>query len=293
LERMFYMHTDLHALEHLQEEVEAIINGTVDITDIQPQYQDEVFELVIQPDNIGCGHIKLVLTHPDEYQTPSNLTKYFITAYFDFMWNHENWTKLTPHFSDFTVLEGNHTELAVLNIMLSAPIDSNCNHLAPLVVPRTPSHSLFVNHPQFVGSLRDTLSIFFSEQQGGISAKLFKSNMDSLGTIQLEKTISYLASSLPIYTATFTILEGVASNSSNETTEALWPTLIVIIIVAAIIGITYLLYRRSRNIGVKQKDVITKRGSRITPNKNKEENSSVEFVALEEIKATHPDDEQT
>jgi hypothetical protein len=62
--------------------------------------------MLVDPANIGCGYLKNTLLHPEEYGI-GNLTAPFIQAYFDYMWNHEDWGKLGWNM-DYEVLLGTH-----------------------------------------------------------------------------------------------------------------------------------------------------------------------------------------
>lgn len=35
---------------------------------------------------IGCGHLKAIMRSPDLYDTPQQLTQWFLTAFFEYMW---------------------------------------------------------------------------------------------------------------------------------------------------------------------------------------------------------------
>jgi len=205
--RQFYMHSDVHALESVAEEVQDFL-PEFNITDVPLPFQQEVLNLLVLPNNIGCGHLRNVLLYPELYQVPRNMTCAFIKAFYDYMWNHENWTKLALHFPDYAILNGNHSERAVVNIVAtSSDGNSNCSSLAPLIVPRNQMGSIFVNHPTYIGAFRDVLASFFVKRNNNISFSEMRMLMDSLGILQLNYTCNLLASGLPIYTANLSVFE--------------------------------------------------------------------------------------
>ena len=117
----FYMHTDTHALDHLKEELNKNnlfknipTKTTKDIEKLirkpNPSIQSTLLEYLINPANIGCGHIKLMLSHPDEYSVRPKLIRSAIKAYFQALWED---TKL-----DYTVLAADHAEAAVLTVLI-------------------------------------------------------------------------------------------------------------------------------------------------------------------------------
>ncbi len=77
--------------------------------------QNEVLSLLTKPEYIGCAHLKAIVQDPSKYkvspldcgllseqvraltfftQIPEYVTVYFLEAFYNFMWNHENSTKL-------------------------------------------------------------------------------------------------------------------------------------------------------------------------------------------------------
>ena len=128
--RLFYMHTDQHSLDHLKTDF-AILNPNVkfNISSVPAAYQSQVLNLVTDPNNIGCGHLRNVLIHSDQYDTNSNLTASFIRVlqlhynllilqtFYTYLWNHAAWDAVKLHGEDLTVLEGDHKEQAILKVV--------------------------------------------------------------------------------------------------------------------------------------------------------------------------------
>lgn len=249
LSRQFYMHTDSHALEQLEAQLFNLTGSNqTDIFDVPLQYQDAVFQMVIQPTNIGCGHLRLITLHPEEYRVNYSLSTGFIKAYFNYLWNHESWVKLSGLDEDYEVLQGLHTEGAVVNVIANHPTSGTCMRLVPTVVPSTQSSSFFVNHPKEVSILREQLATFFvNTYPQGLTIEEFKRQIDELAAIQLNATLTYLASGKPIYQVTFTVTETSKvvdedSPGAEEGSSAWVPLVIVLFLLGFIVGGTYLIY---------------------------------------------------
>lgn len=221
--RRFYMHTDEHAVERLRE---ATGDDGFDPAR-RPAREDQarLLELLADPAYLGCGHLRLLIQHPDQYRVRPQLTQWFIKAFFDFMWNHEHGGKLHHHTSIALVeLEGNHVEQAVVVIDTDkshlAPGDV-CMGLAPMIPGIDDLNSFFTDHASFVSlGIRGEVARFFAvkldEQSIGISdatpiltpgkaphadknyAQLL-ARMTELGNIQLGLTVGYLAKGEPQY----------------------------------------------------------------------------------------------
>jgi hypothetical protein len=48
--------------------------------------KDELIRALVQPNNIGCGHIKNMMKSPVDYQMSTDVMRYFIRAFFEYMW---------------------------------------------------------------------------------------------------------------------------------------------------------------------------------------------------------------
>eukprot|EP01102_Stenamoeba_stenopodia_P011953 TRINITY_DN3715_c0_g1_i3.p1 TRINITY_DN3715_c0_g1~~TRINITY_DN3715_c0_g1_i3.p1 ORF type:complete len:163 (+),score=32.84 TRINITY_DN3715_c0_g1_i3:166-654(+) len=118
---MFYMHTDSHAVERIHED----FGEEIDLSSVPLEKQERLLEVLLKPENIGCGHIRLLLQHPEEYETPRNLTEMFIRAFFYHMWNKED-PKSKLHVSNLEILDGDHKEKAVLQVLFGASMLLPC-----------------------------------------------------------------------------------------------------------------------------------------------------------------------
>jgi len=135
------------------------------------------------------------------------------------MWNGYTMPKLTLHIPDYEVLHYNHSEKAVLNVYTDITSAGRCAAAAPLVIPRGPNSSLFVNHPDFVNPMRTELSNYFSKILN-MSAVTFRSAMDSIARSQLNQTLARLAPGFPIYGVTIKVTEKNSSLTSSSLTSS-------------------------------------------------------------------------
>jgi hypothetical protein len=214
--RQFYLHTDSHAEEALVEKLLELLqlpNTThIEIKDVPYYKQAAVKDLALDPKHIGCGHLRLLTTYPLDYQVPYNYTAWTIRVFFDFLWNHENYTRLNLHKSTprFVVNQGDHEERAVINVISKVKSTGpKCQNLIPRVIPRNPSDrdSIFINHISHVGVLRNQLVSFFSRLPGSIPANDFMRIFNDIGTVQLGLTVGYLAAGEPVYAVTINVDE--------------------------------------------------------------------------------------
>eukprot|EP01133_Synstelium_polycarpum_P014799 gene14799-17497_t len=87
----FYMHTGDQAEANLLASLQAKFGktrfpDTFDIEHPTPSQQKDILEEIANPDNIGCGHLRLIVQKPDEYGVPLNISQSFIQAYFRGLW---------------------------------------------------------------------------------------------------------------------------------------------------------------------------------------------------------------
>ncbi len=209
----FYMHTDRHAVEHwiqamrADPQVAAVLPGSAAQSDEWAQWfrsppvevRDRLLGLLIEPGNIGCGHLRLMTEHAADYGLRRQLVAAFLSAYFRRLWAGASGI-------EYVVLEGAHAEQAVVNIVLEGEIWPFTR--VPLIPPAG-AIQIFVNHPQVVTYLRRQVAGFFSIHsevgiEEGHDAKIAE-RMAELGAQQLGQTIAHLADGLPIFEARFLV----------------------------------------------------------------------------------------
>lgn len=203
----FYMHTDRHALAHLQEALQhappaaPLIDrpASTEAVEAMIRWPPEaavplLLELLAQPAHVGCGHLRLLLQHEAEYGVRPALAAHFFEAFFQALWRGD------PR-PTYDVLAGEHAERAVVNV-LNAPGDGD-EAPALLHCPRYREMQVFVHHPQALTFLRAQHARFLAESPltplTPADETAFTRGLQRLAARQLEATLRHLASGLPIF----------------------------------------------------------------------------------------------
>ena len=199
----FYMHTDSHAMHVLADAlakdasfadvagnhaaVEALVRNPGDRA-------DALLAHLTVPDHIGCGHLKLISKHPEDYGVRRELTAAYIRCVFRALWSGAN--------VHYVVLQGGHAEGAVVQVNAGDTVHAWSR--VPQVSPCHGNSQIFVNHPAEVGWLRRQLASFVVGQMdalAGTAAADFAADIDALAGVQLGHTLHHLANGLPVYQA--------------------------------------------------------------------------------------------
>ena len=207
-----YMHTDVHAIEKLLEDLRQDARLKDAVGGIQTRdelyeflcnpddgYREALLEQLVDPTHIGCGHIRLMLQHSEDYGIRRELVVSFLRA----VWR--LWWQGAPELMD-TMLPGGHEEAAVLNVRLEEELWDLS--LIPLVSPACAGSQSFVNHPDVASHTRKAKVQFHLRGLGPLQvapsrgAEL-QAALDELAARQLQATLGHLAQGLPIYEVTF------------------------------------------------------------------------------------------
>ena len=206
----FYHHTDEHALENLMKSLNDDVTIKRKFTSV-----DQVLKFVKNPpvkvqislmshlfktDNVGCGHLKLMLMNAPAYGMSVKVVQGIVRAYFNMMWNG---TKKEKGLIDFRVLKGSHTEGAVVSIMVPGKVSDKT--MVPMVRPTNGKMSVFVFHPQVVEFMHTKQAMELLNS--GLFPEIKKSQrleyqrmMMRVLSDGLRETVSRLAFGLPMYT---------------------------------------------------------------------------------------------
>jgi rhodanese-related sulfurtransferase len=203
----FYFHTDEHALVHLHEAL-ALDPRFADV-DLEPRAEEvaafvrhpppalreALLEHLVAPENVGCGHLRLVLSYPDDYGVRPGLARALGREVFHRFWNE-------PEVIDFVVLTGDHHEEAVVNVSMRGTVRAFTN--VPAIPPRIAGHSVFVNHPEVSAFLRREHAAFLFDElpmlaASGVSAERFEEALADKASLQLGHTVGHLAAELPVF----------------------------------------------------------------------------------------------
>jgi rhodanese-related sulfurtransferase len=207
----FYVHTDVHALEHLRETVRADRRFTArgvapaDAAEMEslvrhppPGLEEALLEHLTAPANVGCGHLRAMLKSPDEFGVRPALPSEVLRAVFQHLFRE-------PEGIDWVVLEGEHHEQAVVIVELDGEIHPYTK--VPAIPPSIDGRQTFVFHPQVTAYLREQNASFLLERSpsfaGRVDRALFVDRMRALADTQREATLQRLADGLPVYEARF------------------------------------------------------------------------------------------
>lgn len=209
----FYVHTDTNAANaliksmrsdpRLDEHLPPVTSNSQDWRNYMNNPPEAARELMLEhmavPGHLGCGHLRLMMQHPERYLVSQTLVEAFIKAYFRMRWS-------GVHELEYVVLGGGHQEGAVVNIRVSGGVWPFTR--VPLISPACGPTQMFVNHPQVAEFMRDQVARFFTihpdflpvdESHFGILQK----DMRRLAGIQIAATLAQLAKGLPIYDVVF------------------------------------------------------------------------------------------
>ena len=199
----FYMHGDTHALNRMPAEIwskaepaetQARTMGNF-LRNPPTEMQATLLEELLKPEHIGCGHLKLMLTRPDDYGVRPELTLEFMRIFFKSLWQGKP--------LEYVVLEGDHQEGAVVNITITGDVHRDTP--IPTITPQVGGKQMFVNHPQAAGFLRMELANGIDQLTPyKIDVQAYFEAMGELANQQLGHTLQALAKGLPVFEARFT-----------------------------------------------------------------------------------------
>jgi len=208
----FYMHSDVDAFDELSGSIakDSRIDGAelewsdrvgvaAFLRHPEPSIRDALLEHLVQPDHIGCGHLRLMLQHSAEYGVRAEVVVWFLRAYYRRWW--DGAPELAP-----TLLPGGHEEAAVINIRIDGEL---CGPTPiPLVSPASDGRQMFINHPDVSAYLRAAFIRFHLSGHGALIVpaereEALRQAYADLGPRQLAATVGHLAAGLPIYEVVF------------------------------------------------------------------------------------------
>lgn len=211
----FYMHTDEHAMHHLAEflnegygakrmggkKFHTAAEMYNFVTNPDPRLQVFLSRYLLDPRFVGCGHMKLMMTKPEQYGMSEKVLRSLSVAFFDTMWNVPERSKLLA----YPMLPGDHKEGAVVNIVIQDE-ELTEKTMVPMVAPTDGKTSIFVNHPQVVRFLNKKVAYLLAKEGGSVikdfnvDPSAVVSHMEHLQGEGVRQTVSSLAWGLPVYT---------------------------------------------------------------------------------------------
>lgn len=206
---------------HSSEDYERFISQLGGSLTTQEQ-ETHLLELLSDPNNIGCGHIKLMLNNADQYGIRKELVRAFIKAFYKLLWSENQRiampTGLPKHPSvRMRVLEHEHEESAVLIIQVEElEQGENPDALVPALTPSS-TRQVFVYTPQLVQLGRAHIAQFlqYSEMYAADAAEIgiqLAAEMKRLGNQQLGLTVNTLATKKGIKTFSVKFRNGTVSD---------------------------------------------------------------------------------
>lgn len=208
----FYLHTDAHALATL---LDAVEEDHPDVDVPNPDDRSAALDFVrnppgevksslerhlVEPDAVGCGHLRLMLRDPEGYAVRPELTTTVLRTFFRRLWARHP----AP---EYVVLEGGHAESAVVSVELDVE-EVHAYTRIPLMSPRIEDTEVFVSHPQVARFIRRENAAFLLDElprlrELGVDAPTFYEELDRLAARQLGATLDALAPELPHYKVEF------------------------------------------------------------------------------------------
>jgi hypothetical protein len=191
----FYLHTDREAQERLAAALGPEV-GDVDalIRNPAPSGEDRtrLLEALLQPDHVGCGHLRLLLEAPGTYRVRRALVEEVLRNFYLRLWGGDARLILD-------ILGGPHQEVAVARIRAA----QGAKELVA-TCPRHGATELFVYHPDAVDRLH-ALHADFLAGAGLIPEVRIPECIQAqqrLGELQLQATLERLAPGLPVFDIT-------------------------------------------------------------------------------------------
>jgi hypothetical protein len=210
----FYLHTDSDAQERLGRRLAAMPDlgggsvghdavsaaGGVDALVLNPAapVRNALLELLLEPEHLGCGHLRLLLEESAVYGVRRPLAEAVLRSFFTRLWGGDARLVLE-------VLDGEHVERAVARVRTRLRHDrATGEHNAPALVTACPRHGpldLFVYHPDAVAWLQALHAVFLA-RIGAIPLDRMPACIEAqrqLGQRQLDATLRRLAAGLPVF----------------------------------------------------------------------------------------------
>lgn len=200
-----YFHTDAHALERIGAALRrdarfagAPLREAADIHAFvlapPPELRDAVLAYLSAPENVGCGHLRLMLGHAERYEVRAGLVRAIVEAAFRLAWR-------SPAAVDYVVLRGDHHERAIVEVHTERPVHGSS--LVPLVTPHEGEAQVFVRHPEVEAFLRAENAEFFVDHaslvtRSPLDASQLSREMGRLSEHHLHETVERLARGLPV-----------------------------------------------------------------------------------------------
>ncbi len=208
----FYMHSDIDSANAMFRSIRQDPRLATQVPQLQraedwrayfasppPELREALLEHLLNPPHIGCGHIRLMMLHGEEYGIRRELVEHFLRAF-----HHLRWSGVTD--LEFVILGGHHSEGAIMNVHVTDDVEPFSK--LPLLSPACGNSQMFVNHPQVSAYARKQSGLFMLRQTKFLPLEEqhhepFLQEIQDLAQSQLFSTLRYLAKGLPLYNVCF------------------------------------------------------------------------------------------
>ena len=156
-----------------------------------------LLEFYTRPDAIGCGHIRLMMQHPDEYHVRAQLVADAVGAFWRIRWEG------FPEF-EYVILGGSHGEGAVLQVTVEDRLWAFSS--VPLVSPNIAGTQAFIFHSQVAAYIRENFADWMVRAPLPVvpaSRPALAEAVVRLGHLQRVVTLGRLAKGLPGFEVRF------------------------------------------------------------------------------------------
>src|SRR5690606_33156580 len=114
----------------------------------------ELLDALMVPDAVGCGHLRMMLEHPEEYRVRGELVRDFLRAFYLRLWDGDDRLVLD-------ILEGVHVEQALVRVHVS-PTETSRDAVV-LMPPSDDEVDVFVYHPEAAAFMQVENAFFLAE----------------------------------------------------------------------------------------------------------------------------------
>ncbi len=208
----FYMHTDQTSLDRLMAAIysDPFLKSRIKPVDshfalntlmhqLPVDCRSQVIDLLLNPDYIGCGHLRLLIQKGDQYKARDELVRTALKCFYYALW--DGATEC-----DYVVLSGLHEECGVASVSLENEVHSFTR--IPLIPPTIQGNQMFVAHQQISTYLRNQQAEWILAQDDILpfsktTAVAFHALVNLRADLHSNLTLSALASDLPLYSLRF------------------------------------------------------------------------------------------
>ncbi len=216
--RVGYFHSDTHAvgvIAGLHESLQPLAERptTETLTSILRSLSDSGFDsllpYLVEPELIGCGHLKMMSMHPEEYGVRPELPGMVLAEWY------RRW-RYSDQRIRFEVLQGRHAEQGLVYVTQTAGSEGVLAPIQQPIAPQWDGIQLFIHHPQTSAYVLAQQSLFVM-RTGVLSSafqKRFENLQQELASAWMGTTVSKLAPDAQVYRAAFGANLGLSSLQS-------------------------------------------------------------------------------